>query len=42
MTVNFERENLALRLWFMLHHTHELLKTCEDEVFGKHLSLIHI
>ncbi|MGQ9546744.1 MAG: MarR family winged helix-turn-helix transcriptional regulator [Dehalococcoidia bacterium] len=36
MTINFQNENLALRLWFMIHRTHELLRTCEDQVFGNH------
>jgi DNA-binding MarR family transcriptional regulator len=35
MTVNLESGNLALRLWFMIHHTHDMLKTCEDQVFGE-------
>jgi len=36
MTVNLEHGNLALRLWFMIHRTHDMLKTCEDQVFGEH------
>ena len=35
MTVNFESENLVLRLWFMIHRTHDMLKSCEDKVFGE-------
>jgi len=33
MTINFETGNLALRLWFVIHRTHEMLKMCEDRVF---------
>jgi DNA-binding MarR family transcriptional regulator len=36
MTVNLEHGNLILRLWFMIHHTHDMLKACEDRVFGEH------
>jgi len=34
MKVNLEAGNLILRLWFMLHRTHDMLKACEDQVFG--------
>ena len=36
MKVNLESGNLALRLWFMIHRTHEMLKMCEDRVFRKY------
>jgi DNA-binding MarR family transcriptional regulator len=36
MTVKFEAENLILRLWFMIHHTHDMLKTCEDKLFNEY------
>jgi len=36
MTVNFESENLALRLWFLTHRTRDVLRTCEDHVFGEY------
>jgi DNA-binding MarR family transcriptional regulator len=36
MTVNFESDNLVLRLWFMIHRTHGMLKMCEDRVFSEH------
>jgi len=35
MAVKFEAENLILRLWFMIHRTHDMLKACEDRVFGE-------
>jgi len=36
MTVNLNVEQLALRLWFLSHRTHELLRRCEDQVFGEY------
>lgn len=36
MTINLEHGNIVLRLWFMIHRTHELLRTCEDQVFGEY------
>ncbi|MEA1872555.1 MAG: MarR family winged helix-turn-helix transcriptional regulator [Chloroflexota bacterium] len=36
MTVSLESGNLDLRLWFMIHRTHEMLKMCEDRVFGEY------
>ena len=36
MTINLEHGNIALRLWFMIHRTHELLRTCEDKIFGEY------
>ena len=36
MTISLESGNLALKLWFMIHRTHEMLKMCEDRVFGEY------
>ena len=36
MKINLEAGNLALRLWFMIHRTHEMLKMCEDRVFREY------
>jgi DNA-binding MarR family transcriptional regulator len=36
MTVSLESGNLALRLWFMIHRTPEMLKMCEDRVFREY------
>jgi MarR family 2-MHQ and catechol resistance regulon transcriptional repressor len=36
MTVNLELNRLALRAWFLSHRTHELLRKCEDKVYGKY------
>lgn len=36
MTVNLELNRLALRAWFLSHRTHELLRRCEDKVYGKY------
>jgi len=36
MAVNFESENLILRLWFLMHRDYILLKTCEDRVYNEH------
>ena len=36
MTVNFESENLILRLWFLIHRAYTLLKGCEDQMYGEH------
>jgi len=36
MTVNLNLEHIALRLWFLSHRTHELLRRCEDQVFGEY------
>jgi len=36
MTVNLNVEQLALRLWFLSHRTHELLRRCEDQVYGEY------
>jgi len=34
MTIN--SENLVLRAWFMMHRSHDILKRCEDKVFGEY------
>ena len=36
MTANLKLEHLALRLWFLSHRTHELLRRCEDQVYGEY------
>ena len=36
MKVSSESGNLDLRLWFMIHRTHEMLKMCEDRVFREY------
>jgi len=36
MAVNLNLEHLALRLWFLSHRTHELLRRCEDQVYGEY------
>lgn len=36
MTINLESENLALRVWFITHRTRDVLRRCEDKVFGKY------
>jgi DNA-binding MarR family transcriptional regulator len=36
MTVNSDPERLALRVWFLSHRTHELLRRCEDQVFSEY------
>ena len=36
MTINYESGNMILRLWFMIQRTHEMLKICEDRVFGEY------
>jgi DNA-binding MarR family transcriptional regulator len=36
MKVNLEPGNEALRLWFMIHRTPEMLKMCEDRVFREY------
>lgn len=36
MKANLESENMALRLWLMIHRTHDILKACEDKVFGEY------
>jgi DNA-binding MarR family transcriptional regulator len=36
MAVNLNLEPIALRLWFLSHRTHELLRRCEDQVYGEY------
>ncbi len=36
MKVNSDPEHLVLRSWFLSHRTHELLRRCEDQVFGEY------
>jgi len=36
MTVNFESENLILRLWFLMHRIRTLLKMCEDQIYSEY------
>jgi MarR family 2-MHQ and catechol resistance regulon transcriptional repressor len=36
MAVNLKLESIDLRLWFLSHRTHELLRRCEDRVFGEY------
>ena len=36
MAINSKHEETIRRLWFMIHRTHNMLKACEDQVFGKH------
>ena len=36
MTMNFEEENLILRLWYVSHRTRALLKMCEDQIYSEY------
>jgi DNA-binding MarR family transcriptional regulator len=36
MTVNSESEKLVLRVWFLTHRVRDVLRTCEDQVFGEY------
>jgi DNA-binding MarR family transcriptional regulator len=36
MTRDYTTENITVRLWFMIHRTHDMLKTCEDQVFAEY------
>jgi DNA-binding MarR family transcriptional regulator len=36
MTINSESEKLALRAWFLTHRTRDVLRTCEDQIFGEY------
>jgi DNA-binding MarR family transcriptional regulator len=36
MAVKSSLEPIALRLWFLSHRTHELLRRCEDQVYGEY------
>ena len=35
MTVNFEYENLTLRVWLLMHRAYISLKDCEDQIYGE-------
>jgi len=36
MTPNAKTDNLVVRLWFITHRTRDVLRSCEDKVFGKY------
>ena len=36
MKPNAKTDNLVLRLWFITHRTRDVLRNCEDKVFGKY------
>ena len=36
MTINYENEKLALRLWFLTHRTRDVIKRCEDLIFAEY------
>ena len=36
MTPNAKTDNLVLRLWFITHRTRDVLRSCEDKVFGEY------
>jgi MarR family 2-MHQ and catechol resistance regulon transcriptional repressor len=36
MTVNSKSVDPVLRLWFLLHRTRDVVRTCEDQVFGEY------
>ena len=36
MVVKLSLEPITLRLWFLSHRTHELLRRCEDQVYGEY------
>jgi len=36
MTSDAKATNLMLRLWFITHRTRDILRNCEDKVFGKY------
>lgn len=36
MTPKAKTDNLILRLWFITHRTRDVLRNCEDRVFGKY------
>jgi DNA-binding MarR family transcriptional regulator len=35
MTVNFEYQNLILRVWLLMHRAYISLKSCEDQIYGE-------
>jgi DNA-binding MarR family transcriptional regulator len=36
MAVNLNLEHLTLRAWFLTHRTRDVLRTCEDKIFGEY------
>jgi DNA-binding MarR family transcriptional regulator len=36
MISDSESEKLALRVWFLTHRTRDVLRTCEDRIFGEY------
>jgi DNA-binding MarR family transcriptional regulator len=36
MTRNAKTDNLVLKLWFIAHRTRDVLRNCEDKVFGEY------
>jgi DNA-binding MarR family transcriptional regulator len=36
MTSSAKMDNLVLRLWFITHRTRDVLRNCEDKVFGRY------
>ena len=36
MKPNAKTDNLVLKLWFIMHRTRDVLRNCEDKVFGKY------
>jgi DNA-binding MarR family transcriptional regulator len=36
MTINYENEKLALRLWFLTHQTRNVVRRCEDLIFPEY------
>lgn len=36
MTPNAKTDNLVLKLWFITHRTSDVLRNCEDRVFGQY------
>ena len=36
MTTNYAPYNMALRLWLMIHRTHDMLRACEDHIFAEY------
>ncbi|MCJ7669716.1 MAG: MarR family transcriptional regulator [Dehalococcoidia bacterium] len=36
MTVNFESGNTVLKLWILLHRVRDMLRICEDQIFGEY------
>jgi DNA-binding MarR family transcriptional regulator len=36
MAPNVKADNLVLKLWFVTHRTRDVLRNCEDKVFGRY------